>query len=584
VPASPDPARKDAPKIVIVGGVAGGASAAARARRLNERAEIVMFEKDEFVSFANCGLPYFIGGEITDRSKLLIATPALFHRRFRVDTRVRSEVVAINRDRRTVTVHDHATGKEYEETYDKLILSPGAVPIVPDIPGADAEGVFTLRNIPDMDRILAALDGARSAVVVGAGYIGLEMAEQLAHKKLDVAIVELQSQVMPFFDFEAAEPLHREIERNGVRLELGRALASIDRTDGAVTGVTLTDGTRIGADMVIMSIGVRPLTGLAEAAGLRIGASGGISADNFMRTSDPDIYAVGDAAEYLFGPTGMRQRVPLAGIANRAGRVAGQHAATGSSRPCPAAWATSIVRAFGVAAGLAGLSQRQAIAAGYDAGAVHIVSYHHSSYYPGAEPLGVKLVYDRATRQVLGAQAVGRAGVDKRLDVVTTLIHFPRHGRRSGIARSRLCAAVRLGQGSAAHGGLRGTERSRRPRTADGPRKRPHPVPGDRRAVRRRGRGDAVPARAACQAHRPRRPARQAGRTRPGPSDRRGLPHRPALLRGDAHPAAARVPRGLQPVGFGRDARLRHEPRFRGGVRDARATAPAAAHGRLTRR
>lgn len=424
MPSPTGPDRKTAPKIVIVGGVAGGASAAARARRMNERAEIIVFEKDEFVSFANCGLPYFIGGEITDRSKLLIATPELFHRRFRVETRVRTEVVAIDRARKLVTARNHATGEEYEESYDKLILSPGAAPIVPDIPGADAAGVFTLRNIPDMDRILEALPQARSAVVVGAGYIGLEMAEQLSHRGLSVTIVELREQVMPFFDFEVAEPLHREIERNGLRLELGKALKAVETRDGAVAGVTLTDGTQLEAEMVILSIGVRPLTGLAKSAGLEIGSSGGILADNFMRTSDPDIYAVGDAAEYLFGPTGMRQRVPLAGIANRAGRVAGQHAATGSSRPCPAAWSTSIVRAFGAAAGLAGLSQRQGRAAGYDAGAVHIVSYHHSSYYPGAEPLGVKLVYDRATRQVLGAQAVGRAGVDKRLDVVTTVIHF----------------------------------------------------------------------------------------------------------------------------------------------------------------
>jgi NADPH-dependent 2,4-dienoyl-CoA reductase/sulfur reductase-like enzyme/rhodanese-related sulfurtransferase len=412
------------PRILIVGAVAGGASAAARARRMNERAEIILFERDPYISFANCGLPYHIGGEIEDREKLLIATPRLLYDRFRIETRVRHEVVAIDRSTKRIRVADLETGKSYEEEYDKLILSPGAAPILPDVPGVDAHGVFTLRNIPDMDRIIAAMDAAKAAVVVGAGYIGLEMAEQFARKGLEVSIVELRDQVMPFFDYEIAEPLHREIERHGVRLELGRAVSAVETEEGVATGVALGDGTRIPADIVLFCIGVRPLTGLAEAAGLRIGASGGIATDNFMRTSDPDIYAVGDAAEYLFGPNGMRQRVPLAGIANKAGRVAGQHAATGSSRPCPSAWSTSIVRVFEGAAGLAGLSQRDARREGYDAGAVHIVSFHHASYYPGASPLAVKLVYDRATRRVLGAQVIGLAGVDKRLDVITTLIHF----------------------------------------------------------------------------------------------------------------------------------------------------------------
>jgi NADPH-dependent 2,4-dienoyl-CoA reductase/sulfur reductase-like enzyme/rhodanese-related sulfurtransferase len=415
-----------APKIVIVGGVAGGASAAARARRLNERATIVMFEKDEHVSFANCGLPYYLGGEITDRDALLIATPALFRDRFQVDARIREEVIAIDRAGKKVTARKLATGETYEESYDKLILSPGAAPVVPQVPGATAAGVFTLRNIDDMDRIMAALgDGdAREAVVVGAGYIGLEVAEQFVHRGLKVTVVELQQQVMPFFDREIAEPLHREIERNCVRLELGRGIAAIEQADGKATGVTLADGTRLPADLVLLSVGVRPNVALAADAGLAIGQSGGIATDAFMRTSDPDIYAVGDAAEYSFGPTGVRGRVPLAGIANRTGRLAGQHAATGASRSAPAAWGTSVVRVFGYAAGMAGLSLRGARQAGFDARAAHIVSYHHSSYYPGAEPLAVKLVYENASGLVLGAQAVGAAGVDKRLDVVATLIHF----------------------------------------------------------------------------------------------------------------------------------------------------------------
>jgi NADPH-dependent 2,4-dienoyl-CoA reductase/sulfur reductase-like enzyme/rhodanese-related sulfurtransferase len=414
----------DSPKILIVGGVAGGASAAARARRVNERARIIMFERDPYVSFANCGLPYFIGGEISDRAQLLVATPELFRDRFLIDARIRHEVIAIDRATKRVSVMNLDTGEHYGESYDKLILSPGAAPIVPPIPGATAQGVFSLRNIVDMDRIIAGMSGAKEAVVVGAGYIGLEVAEQFVHRGLKVTIVELQDQVMPFFDREIAEPLHRESERNGVRLELGRGVAAIEETDGAVTGVTLADGTRLPADLVLMSIGVRPNAGLAVDAGLTIGAGGGIATDAYMRTSDPDIYAVGDAAEYAFGPTGERMRVPLAGIANRTGRLAGQHAATGSSRPAPAAWSTSVVRVFGYAAGIAGLSLRAARQAGFDARAVHIVSYHHASYYPGAAPIGIKLVYETGTGRVLGAQVVGAAGVDKRLDVVATLIHF----------------------------------------------------------------------------------------------------------------------------------------------------------------
>lgn len=413
-----------APKIVIVGGVAGSASAAARARRLNERATIVMFEKDEHVSFANCGLPYSIGGEITDRSQLLIATPELFHDRFRIDARIRQEVIAIDRAGKSVTARKLATGETYTESYDKLILSPGAAPVVPPIPGANASGVFTLRNIDDMDRIMAAMADAREAVVVGAGYIGLEVAEQFVHRGLKVAVVELQEQVMPFFDREIAEPLHREIERNCIRLELGRGITAIEQAQGKATGVTLADGTRLPADLVLLSVGVRPVVTLAADAGLAIGTGGGIVTDAFMRTSDPDIYAVGDAAEYSFGPTGARMRVPLAGIANRTGRLAGQHAATGAARAAPAAWGTSVLRVFSYAAGIAGLSLRAARQAGFDARAVHIVSHHHASYYPGAAPLAVKLVYENATGLVLGAQAVGAAGVDKRLDVVATLMHF----------------------------------------------------------------------------------------------------------------------------------------------------------------
>ncbi len=412
------------PTILIIGGVAGGAAAAARARRMNEQARIVMIEKDAYVSFANCGLPYYLGGEIVDRDKLLVATPELFARRFRIDSRVRHEALAIDRGAKTVQIRDLTTGTTYDERYDKLILSPGAVPIVPPIRGSEADGVFALRTIADMDRIAAAMVRARHAVVVGAGYIGLEMAEQLHHKGLEVALVELQSQVMPFLDPEIAEPLHREIEAKGVRLELGRSVTAIETEGGRASAVTLSDGVTLLADLVLLAVGVRPQTALAAAAGLALGPSGGIATGVHMQTSDPDIYAVGDAAEYAYGPTGQRQRVPLAGIASRTGRLAGEHAATGSARAAPAAWATSIVRVFDYAVGITGLSLAAARAQDLDANAVHIVSYHHASYYPGAMPMAVKLVYERGSGRVLGAQAIGGAGVDKRLDVVATLLHF----------------------------------------------------------------------------------------------------------------------------------------------------------------
>jgi NADPH-dependent 2,4-dienoyl-CoA reductase/sulfur reductase-like enzyme/rhodanese-related sulfurtransferase len=420
----PDRSDMSSPRIVIVGGVAGGASAAARARRVNEQARIIVFERDAHISFANCGLPYYFGGEISDRESLLVASPELFEKRFRIDVRVRHEVVAIDRAAQTVRVRNLATGAETSEPYDRLILSPGASPIIPDLPGVGAEGVHTLRTIEDMDRIAAALPAARCAAVIGAGYIGLEVAEQFRRRGLDVTVIEREPQVLPFLDREMAEPVQREIEANGVTLALGQGFAAIEAPEGAARAVILEDGSRIPADIVLLGVGVRPNVALAQAAGLRIGAEGGIATDACMRTSDPAIYAVGDAAEYVFGPTGEKARIPLAGIANRTGRLAGEHAATGASRVAPAAWGTSVVRVLGRSAGATGLCLRAATAAGLTARAAHVVGHHHASYYPGAETMALKLVYEVGTGRVLGAQAVGGAGIDKRLDVVATLMHF----------------------------------------------------------------------------------------------------------------------------------------------------------------
>ncbi len=413
-----------APTILIVGGVAGGASAAARARRMNENARIIIFERDSYVSFANCGLPYYLGGEITDRDQLLIAKPSLFKRRFDIEVRTRHEVTGIDREARSITVRDLDAEASYEMTYDKLILAPGADPIEPPIPGVDAQGVFTLRNLEDTDRIAEAMPDARRAVVVGGGYVGLECAEQFRRKGLEVALVEMQPQVLPMHDPEMVEPLHRQLEFNGVRLELGNGIASIEEQGGRATAAILADGTRLPADLVLLGIGVRPNVGLAEAAGIDLGASRGIATDEYMRTSDPDIYAVGDAAEYTYGPTGAKLRVPLAGPANRTGRLAGEHAVTGSSRRAPAAMGTSIVRVFGTTAGMTGLSLKAALAAGLDATATHVIANNHAGYYPGAQAMIVKLVFEEGTGRVLGVQACGGDGVDKRLDVVSTLTHF----------------------------------------------------------------------------------------------------------------------------------------------------------------
>ena len=413
--------------IVIVGGVAGGASAATRARRMNENAEIILFEKDEYVSFANCGLPYHIGEEIPDRDDLLVATPEFLSKRFRLDVRVREEVLSIDREKKTVSVRRHGSGELYHQPYDKLILAPGAIPVVPPLEGVDAANVFTLRNLNDTDRIKSYVDrkSTRQAVVVGAGFIGLEMIEQLVGRGIDTSLVELQPQVLPLLDPEMAQPLEQELRQHHVRLHLGVRIDRIDSGgDGQAIAVQLSDGTRIETDLVIFGIGVRPSIDLAVQSGLTIGESGGIATNDTMQTSDPDIYAVGDAAEYPYGPTQSRLRVALAGPANRAGRLAGQHAATGNSAAMQPVLGTSIVRVFGLTAAVTGLTENLAKQFARPSQSVTIVSKHHAGYFPGAEPMTLKLLYEPETGKILGAQVVGGAGADKRIDVIATTMHF----------------------------------------------------------------------------------------------------------------------------------------------------------------
>jgi NADPH-dependent 2,4-dienoyl-CoA reductase/sulfur reductase-like enzyme/rhodanese-related sulfurtransferase len=421
-------------KILIVGGVAGGASAATRARRMNEDAEIILFEKDGYVSFANCGLPYYIGGEIEKRNSLLVATPEFLRERFHLDVRIRQEVTQIDRSTKTIDVLNHTTGEIYKESYDKLILAPGASPFVPPMDGVDARNVLTLRNVEDTDRIAAFVEqeGTKHAVVVGAGFIGLEMVEQLAHRGIEVTLVELQPQVLPLLDPEMAAPLEDELSAKGVTLHLGQSVsrAISDGQTHRARAVELSDGTVIETDLVILGIGVRPNVNLAEKAGISLGASGGIATDAWMRTSDEDIYAVGDAAEYPYRPTGSRMRVALAGPANRAGRLAGQHAATGSCDEMQPVLGTSIVRVFGKTAAITGLSEGLAQRLGIDAKTVTIIAKDHAGYYPGAEVLTLKLLYSPDDGKVLGAQVIGGAGCDKRIDVIATAMHFDATARQ----------------------------------------------------------------------------------------------------------------------------------------------------------
>ena len=439
-------AQTPARRILIVGGVAGGATAAARARRIDEHAQIIVFEKDSHPSFANCGLPYYLGGEIEDRQKLLVAPVEMLRKRLKLDVRVRHRVLRINRSARSVTVLDRDANREYDEPYDKLILATGATPKLPSILGVDAEGVFTLRNLEDTDAIhdFLSLQQPEHVVVVGGGYIGLEMAEQLRLRGPGVTLVQHSAQVLGLMDAEMIKPIEDELVGHGIDLRLNREIASIDQSEkGVIRSVRLTDGSVVKCGLLIFGIGVLANTELAQQADLRIGASGGIATNDFAQTSDPDIYAIGDAAEYLHGPTDSRMRVPLAGPANRAGRIAGQHAASDAAGAVPPVMGTAIARIFDLAAGMTGLSLRAAQKMGLPATAVTVIANDHVGYYPGATPITLKLVYDPDTGRILGAQAVGRKGVDKRIDVIATAMRFGADVR--ALAGVDLCYAPPFG-------------------------------------------------------------------------------------------------------------------------------------------
>ncbi len=408
-------------KVLIVGGVAGGASAAARARRLSEDAEIILIERGPDVSFANCGLPYYIGETITDRGKLLVTTPERLRARFNLDVRTRSSVESIDRTSKTVRIHDLASGKEYDESYDKLILAPGAAPLRPPIAGIDSPGIFTLRNMQDMDRIKGKVDeGVQHAVVVGAGFIGLELVENLVRLGVSTTVVELQDQIMPPFDKEMTSPLKGVLKKQGVTLLLGEAADGFEQTaDGVV--VKLKSGQQLTAQLVVLGIGVRPENKLAVDAGLEVGPRGGIRVDDHLLTSDPDIYAVGDAIEVTDFVSGAPTQVPLAGPANRQGRIAADNVFGRSSR-YRGTQGTAILGLFGLIAAMTGASEKILKRNETPYRAVYVHPVNHAGYYPGAEQMTLKLVFDPETGKVLGAQGVGGAGVDKRMDVLAVAI------------------------------------------------------------------------------------------------------------------------------------------------------------------
>ncbi|WP_199454958.1 FAD-dependent oxidoreductase [Vibrio owensii] len=424
-------------KIVIIGGVAGGASAAARARRLSEDAEIIMFERGPFVSFANCGLPFHIGGDIQERSKLLLQTPESFLARFNVDVRVMNEVVSINRQDKTVTVKNLLDGSEYQESYDFLLLSPGAGPVVPPIPGIDNPLTHSLRNIPDMDRIIKTIETNKveHATVVGGGFIGLEMMEAFHQLGVKTTLVEMADQVMTPVDREMAGFAHAEIREKGIDLRLGVALSSVEyvanrsvanteageddthqHLQGKLT-LSLNNGDQLDTDILIMAIGVRPETKLAQEAGLQIGALGGIYTNEFMQSSDPSIYAVGDAVEEKDFVTGEQTLVPLAGPANRQGRMAADNM-LGRQETYQGTQGTAICKIFDLAVASTGKNEKQLKRENIAYEKVYVHTASHASYYPGAETVSFKMLFDPATGKILGAQAVGKDGVDKRIDVM----------------------------------------------------------------------------------------------------------------------------------------------------------------------
>jgi len=429
-------------KTLIIGGVAGGASCAARLRRLDEKAEIIMLERGEFISFANCGLPYYVGGDITEKGKLTLQTPESFKARFNIDVRTFCEAIAVDTQNKTVTLRDLKTGEEYTERYDSLVLSPGAAPIRPGIAGMESDKVFTLRNIPDTIRIKQYIEERHpeSAVVVGGGYIGVEMAENLVKAGLDVTIVELSDHLIAPLDFDMAADVHRYIKSKGIRLALGNGVVAVQDHGRGLT-VELNQGT-VEADMVLLSVGVRPDTAFVKSSGIETDGRGSIIVNERMQTSAPDVYAVGDAVTVRNFVTGAPSFIPLAGPANKQGRIAADNIC-GIPSEYKGTQGSSVLKLFDMTVATTGLNEKSAAAAGYDYDKTYTYSASHASYYPGASMMSVKVLWDKVTHKILGAQIVGFDGVDKRMDVIATAIRLG--AKVTDLAELELCYAPPFG-------------------------------------------------------------------------------------------------------------------------------------------
>ena len=408
-------------RILIVGGVAGGATAAARLRRLDESAEIIIFERGEHISYANCGLPYYIGGTIPERANLLLQTPEGFRLRFNADVRIFNEVLSIDRATKTVTAVNRLTGETYAEKYDKLILAPGSAPVVPPVEGMDSGRVFTLRNVADADKIKQYIKEARPrrAAVIGGGFIGVEVAENLIESGLGVCIVEMADQVIPPLDKDVACEVHRYLRHNGVTLYLNNGLRKITERGGGLT-VEMANGS-FETDIAVLGIGVRPESGLAKASGLEVNARGGIVVDKHMRTSDPDIYAVGDVAETIDFVTGQASMIPLAGPANKQARIAADHIC-GIPSEYAGTQGSSVIKVFKMTAAFTGVNEKTAKRLGLNYDKMYLWQPGHAGYYPGTAPMSMKVIFDRESGRILGAQLTGVDGVDKRCDVLATAI------------------------------------------------------------------------------------------------------------------------------------------------------------------
>ena len=410
-------------KVVIVGGVAGGATAAARIRRLDEQAEIVVFERSGYISYANCGLPYYIGDVITDPEELTLQTPESFFSRFRVDMKVRHEVTAIHPERKTVSVKNLETDEVFEESYDKLILSPGAKPTQPRLPGVGIDKLFTLRTVEDTFRIKEYINQnhPKSAVLAGGGFIGLELAENLRELGMDVTIVQRPKQLMNPFDADMASMIHSEMRKHGVKLALGYTVEGFEERNGGVD-VLLKDNAPLHADIVVLAIGVTPDTALAREAGLELGIKGSIVVNDRMETSVPDIYAAGDAVQVKHYVTGEDALISLAGPANKQGRIIADNICGGDSRYL-GSQGSSVIKVFDMTAATTGINETNARKAGLDVDTVILSPMSHAGYYPGGKVMTMKVVFEKGTYRLLGAQIVGYDGVDKRIDVLATAIH-----------------------------------------------------------------------------------------------------------------------------------------------------------------